>query len=102
MLIIEVQVKVKPQDVEAFTLATVENAESSRKEPGIARFDVMQQADDPTRFVLIEVYRDREAPARHKETHHYQRWRERVASMMAEPRTSLKFVNLSPTDQQWK
>lgn len=91
MLIVHVHVRVKPECVEAFRRATVENASYSVKEPGIARFDVCQQQDDPTRFVLIEVYRTADAPAKHKETAHYAKWRDAVADMMAEPRTSVKY-----------
>jgi autoinducer 2-degrading protein len=86
MIIVHVHVHVKPEFVEDFRRASLENASKSIKEPGVARFDVVQQADDPTRFVLIEVYRTAEDPARHKETLHYQSWREKVESMMAEPR----------------
>jgi quinol monooxygenase YgiN len=91
MLIVHVHVHVKPEFVEAFRAATVENARQSAQEPGIARFDVVQQQDDPTRFVLVEVYRTADAPAKHKETAHYAKWRDVVALMMAEPRTSVKF-----------
>jgi quinol monooxygenase YgiN len=91
MLIVHVHVHVKPECVEAFRQATVENARQSVKEPGVARFDVVQQTDDPTRFVLIEVYRTADAPAKHKEAAHYQKWRDAVADMMAEPRTSVKY-----------
>ncbi len=91
MLIVHVHVHVKAECVEAFRAATIENARESVKEPGIARFDVVQQADDPTRFVLVEVYRTADAPAKHKETAHYAKWRDTVAPMMAEPRTSVKF-----------
>jgi autoinducer 2-degrading protein len=101
MLIVHVQVRVKPEWVEAFRSATVENARQSVREPGMARFDVVQQADDPTRFVLVEVYRTADAPGRHKETAHYQTWRDRVAPMMAEPRSSVKFVNQFPDDAGW-
>ncbi len=101
MLIVHVHVKVKPESVEAFRQATVENARSSVKEPGIARFDVIQQSDDPTRFVLVEVYRTEDAPARHKETAHYLKWRDAAAGMIAEPRTSVKFRNLFPDDNGW-
>jgi len=102
MLVIQVQVQVKPECVELFKRATVENAENSIRERGVARFDVLQQAGDPTRFVLIEVYRSDDAPAQHKETSHYQKWREAVASMMAEPRTSQKFSIVFPADADWK
>ena len=94
MLIVHVHVHVKPECVEAFRQATVENARQSVKEPGIAGFDVCQQQDDPTRFVLVEVYRTTDAPAKHKETAHYQKWRDAVADMMAEPRTSVKYGNV--------
>jgi (4S)-4-hydroxy-5-phosphonooxypentane-2,3-dione isomerase len=96
MLIVHVQVRVKPGAVEAFKAATVENARQSVQEPGVARFDVLQQQDDPTRFVLVEAYRTAEAPAAHKETRHYQVWRDTVAPMMAEPRSSVKYVNVFP------
>jgi (4S)-4-hydroxy-5-phosphonooxypentane-2,3-dione isomerase len=100
MLIVHVHVHVKPDSVEAFVAATLENARHSVREPGIARFDVVQQTDpeDKTRFVLIEVYRTPEAPAEHKKTRHYEVWRDTVADMMAEPRTSVKFANLFPED----
>jgi (4S)-4-hydroxy-5-phosphonooxypentane-2,3-dione isomerase len=91
MLIVHVHVHVQADCVEAFRAATIENARESVKEPGIARFDVAQQADDPTRFVLVEVYRAPNAPAKHKETAHYAKWRDTVAPMMAEVRTSVKF-----------
>ncbi len=101
MLIVHVHVHVKPDRVEAFRRATIENARHSVQEPGIARFDVVQQSDDPTRFVLVEVYRTAHAPAQHKETKHYQAWRDSVADMMAEPRTSVKFANVFPDDKGW-
>jgi autoinducer 2-degrading protein len=101
MLIVHVHVHVKLECVEAFEQATVANARESIKEPGIARFDFMQQQDDPTRFVLVEAYRTAQAPAAHKETRHYQTWRDAVAPMMAEPRTSVKFENLFPADSAW-
>ncbi len=98
MLIVHVHVSVRPEFVEAFKEATLENARQSVNEPGIARFDVIQQADDPSRFVLVEVYRTSEAPIQHKETTHYQVWRDKVAPMMAEPRTSVKYTNIFPLD----
>lgn len=101
MLIVHVHVHVKPESVEAFKAATRENAGMSVQEPGIARFDVVQQQDDPTKFVLVEVYRDDEAPAKHKETAHYAKWRDAVAEMMAQPRTSVKFSNVFPNDAGW-
>ena len=101
MLIVHVHVQVKPDCVEAFQTASLANARASVQELGIARFDVCQQADDPTRFVLVEVYRDTAAPAAHKETAHYAAWRDAVASMMAAPRTSVKFANRFPDDAGW-
>ena len=98
MLVVHVHVKVKPDLIEAFRSATVTNAQASREEPGIARFDVLQQSDDLTRFVLVEAYRTAEAPAAHKETQHYRTWRDTVAEMMAEPRQSVKFTNIDPPD----
>jgi len=94
MIIVHVHVHVKPESVEAFRRATLENASKSIKESGIAHFDVIQQADDPTRFVLVEVYRTPEDPARHKETLHYQNWRDTVENMMAEPRKSVKYTEV--------
>jgi quinol monooxygenase YgiN len=101
MLIVHVHVRVKPEEIERFKAATTRNAGMSVKEPGITRFDVIQQADDPARFVLVEVYRSAEAVAAHKETAHYQVWRDAVAEMMAEPRTSAKFANIFPPDAGW-
>jgi len=98
MLVVHVHVHVKAEWVEAFKAATLENAQQSIRESGIARFDVVQQADDPTRFVLVEAYRSVDATAAHKETKHYQIWRDTVASMMAEPRTSVKFASVFPED----
>ena len=101
MFIVHVFVHVKNDWVEAFKKATIENAQNSLMEPGIARFDVFQQQDDPTRFVLVEVYRTPEDPARHKETAHYKKWRETVAEMMAEPRSSIKYSNVFPNENGW-
>lgn len=101
MLAVLVHVHVKPDCVDAFRGASLENARNSVAEPGIARFDVIQQNDDPTRFILIEVYRDEQAPARHKETAHYQTWRDTVADMMAEPRQGIKYTNVFPDDAGW-
>ncbi len=96
MFTVMVHIKVKPECIEAFKAASLDNAHHSRQEPGIARFDCFQQTDDPARFVLVEAYRSAEDPARHKETAHYQRWRDAVASMMAEPRSSVKYVWQNP------
>ncbi len=101
MFIVHVFVNVKPEHVEAFQSATLENARNSVLEPGIARFDVIQQQDDSTRFLLVEVYRTGDDPAKHKETTHYQKWRDTVADMMAEPRTSIKYTNIFPDEQGW-
>lgn len=101
MLIVHVHVRVKPEFVEAFRVATLENARNSVAEQGIAGFDFLQQADDPTRFTLLEVYRDDDAPARHRETAHYAVWRDRVADMMAEPRSRAIYTNLFPLDDGW-
>ena len=101
MLVVHVHVRVKPECVEAFRQASLENARRSVQEPGIARFDVVQQADDPTRFVLVEAYRSVEATAAHKATAHYARWRDAVADWMAEPRTSVKYANAFPPDADW-
>ena len=101
MLIVHVHVHVKTDFVEAFKQATLANARQSVQEPGIARFDVVQQQDDPTRFALVEVYRTADDPARHKETAHYQAWRDAVADMMAEPRRSVKYGNVYPDEAGW-
>jgi quinol monooxygenase YgiN len=101
MLIVHVHVHVKPDLIDAFTSATIENARHSVQEPGIARFDVIQQVGEPERFVLVEVYRSPEAAAAHKETAHYQTWRDAVAGMMAEPRTSVKYSNVFPAGEGW-
>ena len=102
MLIVHVFVHVKADSVDAFIAATLENARNSIQEPGIMRFDVVQQDDDKTQFLLIEIYRDAEAPARHKETAHYATWRDTVASMMAEPRRSVKYHEVFPAPAGWE
>ncbi|HTW81864.1 MAG TPA: antibiotic biosynthesis monooxygenase [Terracidiphilus sp.] len=101
MLVVHVHVHVKPESVEEFRQVTIENARASVQEPGIARFDVVAQQDDATRFVLIEVYRTQEAAAAHKETAHYARWRDAVAPMMAEPRSSVKYNSVFPDPKDW-
>jgi (4S)-4-hydroxy-5-phosphonooxypentane-2,3-dione isomerase len=102
MLIVHVHVHVKPDRVEDFRRATVENAAASvLREPGVVRFDVCQQVDDPDRFVLVEVYRAADDPARHKETGHYKKWKETVEPMMAEPRRSVKLANVFPDEESW-
>ena len=101
MFIVHVFVHVKPDRIEDFKQATLENARNSVLEPGIARFDVVQNLEDPTRFILVEVYRTPEDPARHKETAHYQKWRNAVEDMMAESRTSIKLANIFPDEKGW-
>jgi quinol monooxygenase YgiN len=101
MLIVHVHVHVRAESVAEFREASVENARASLREPGIARFDVIQQQDDATRFVLIEVYRSPDAAAAHKETAHYATWRDTVAGMMAEPRRSVKYSDIWPDAQGW-
>jgi len=101
MLVVHVHVYVKPEYIEPFKQLTIENARNSIQEPGIARFDVVHDLDDPTHFVLVEVYRNADAPGRHKETRHYGRWRDAVMHMMAEPRASQKFVNVFPEEAGW-
>ncbi|MBN1267428.1 MAG: antibiotic biosynthesis monooxygenase [Anaerolineales bacterium] len=102
MLVVLVYVQVLPDYVEDFIAATLENARCSLQEQGIVRFDVVQQQDDPCAFVLVEVYRTVDAPGRHKETEHYLRWRDTVADMMAEPRSSIKFIPLFPQTAGWE
>jgi quinol monooxygenase YgiN len=102
MLIVHVFVHVKSGSVEAFKAATLENARSSSLETGVVRFDVLQQEDDPTRFLLIEIYRTATDPARHKETVHYATWRDAVEPMMAEPRRSVRYLALAPEPAAWE
>jgi quinol monooxygenase YgiN len=102
MLIVHVFVQVKPDSLDAFREATLENARNSVREPGVVRFDVVQQEDDPTRFLLIEIYRTPEDPARHKATAHYATWRDAVEPMMAEPRRSVKYRALFPEPAEWE
>lgn len=101
MLLVHVLADAKPDKVEAFKAATLENARNSIKEQGVARFDVIQQQDDPTRFVLVEVYRTPQDANKHKETPHYAKWRDAVADMMAQPRTSIKYNNVFPDESGW-
>lgn len=98
MIIVHVQVRVKPESVADFIRATLVNARNSVREPGVVRFDVAQQADDATRFVLVEAYRDEAAPAAHRETDHYKAWREAAEPMMAEPRTRVVYQNVFMKD----
>ena len=101
LLVVHVHVRVKPGAEEAFRAASLANAEASRREPGVLRFDFLADRGDPGHFVLVEVYRDAAASAAHKETAHYAAWRDGVAGLMAEPRRSEKYVNLSPDDAGW-
>ncbi|MEE8567205.1 MAG: antibiotic biosynthesis monooxygenase [Anaerolineales bacterium] len=101
MFVVHVHVHVKPELKDDFKQASIENARNSVQEPGVARFDVIQRQDDPSRFVLVEVYRTLEDPAKHKETEHYRRWRDAVSEMMAEPRSSVKYTNIFPDEEGW-
>lgn len=101
MLIVHVHVHVKQESIDTFLEATIENARHSVQEPGIARFDVVQQSDDPSRFVLVEVYRTPGAPAEHRSTSHYAKWRDTVAAMMLEPRSRVEYSNIFPDDKGW-
>lgn len=101
LLVIHVQLRVLPQHVDAFVSATLDNARESRKEPGIARFDLVRDRDDATRFVLVEAYRSDDAPAAHKQTAHYERWRVLVEPLLAEPRTRRSFDSVDPAPEQW-
>src|SRR5512146_3199713 len=101
MHIVHVFIHVKPEKLQEFKKACELNAASSIQEPGIARFDFLQQADDPTRFLLVEVYRTPEDAGKHKETAHYNRWRETVEPLLTEPRTRTVYRNLHPADSGW-
>lgn len=102
MLIVHVHVRVKPEAIDDFRSATLENARNSVQESGVVRFDVVQQQDDPARFLLLEIYRSPDDPARHKETPHYARWRDLVEPMMAEPRKSVKYQAIFPDPAGWE
>jgi quinol monooxygenase YgiN len=101
MFILIVNIHIKTEHIEGFREATIENGRNSRMEPGVARFDMVQQTDDASRFVLIEVYRTQAAIAAHKETAHYQVWLKKVDDMFAEPRTRALYTNVSPGDEAW-
>jgi autoinducer 2-degrading protein len=101
LLVVHVDIAVVPDQLQGFLDATEENAMASRKEPGVVRFDVLSDRDDPTHVVLVEIYRDEAAAAAHKDTGHYQRWRDIVAQMMARPREATRYVNTSPEDSDW-
>jgi autoinducer 2-degrading protein len=101
MHIVHVHIHVKPEFVEAFKQVTLENATKSLRETGNVRFDVVQQSEDPTKFVLVEIYRTAEASAAHKETAHYRLWRDAVMKMMAEPRQGIRYNNIFPDEENW-
>ena len=96
-----VNVHVKLEALAVFEAATEQNARNSRREPGCARFDVLRQRDDPTRFVLVEVYRDADAAAAHKTTAHYLAWRDAVTDLMAEPRAGVLYDEVAPDERGW-
>lgn len=96
-----VNIHIKPEFLTEFLQATEDNASNSLQESGVIRFDFIQQKDDPTRFVLIEVYRTSEDPGKHKQTAHYLRWRDRVTDMMAEPRIGIQYQNIYPPESAW-
>jgi len=102
MHIVHVQVRVRPESVEAFRRATIENARSSLREPGVVRFDVVQRNEDPTEFVLVEVYRTPDDPPRHRLTAHYAVWHDTVEPLLAEPRSKVEYVNVFPEDSTWE
>jgi len=101
MHIMHVHIRIKPEHIDAFKAATIENATNSAKEPGVARFDFLQQADDPTRFMLLEVYRSLDDVAAHRASSHYNAWAAKVADMFAEPRTRSFYTNVFPADAGW-
>jgi quinol monooxygenase YgiN len=101
VIIVHVHINVKPEFIEDFKQVTLENARNSIQEPGIARFDVIQNTENPSHFLLLEVYRTVDASGKHKDTRHYQVWRETVQKMMAEPRRSEKYTNIFPDDKSW-
>lgn len=99
MLIVQVNVHVKEDQIERFINATEDNVKNSILESGVARFDFFQNQEDHAKFILIEAYRNEDAPAKHKETEHYKRWKASVEPMMSEPRFSIKFLNILPVDK---
>ena len=101
MYIVHVFVLVKPEHIEQFKAETLINAKASLEEPGIIRFDVLQEEGKPGSFLLVEVYRTMDDPVRHKETSHYQRWRDVAEPMMAMPRTKVVYKNFFPADREW-
>jgi len=102
MHVVFVYVHVKPEFTEEFIKATLENARNSIQEPGIIRFDLFKQIEDPNRFALVEIYHHESDQLKHRLTNHYLVWRDRVTEMMAENRTGVKYVNLFPEDENWR
>ena len=102
MLVVHVYIEVKPNRIKDFIEASIMNARESLKEPGIARFDLLQDKENPRKFVLNEVYRTNEAPASHKQTAHYKQWNEAVAEMMAGARKKRIYDNVFPQDGEWR
>jgi autoinducer 2-degrading protein len=101
LLIVHVDIAVVPESLDAFLQATEANASASREEPGILRFDLLTDRADPAHHVLVEIYRDDAAVAAHRETAHYEIWRDTVEPMMARQRVRTSFVNASPDDDDW-
>lgn len=101
MVILHVHVHVRPEHLDAFREATLENARNSIQEPGVLRFDVVQQVDDPARFVIVEVYRDESAIEAHRQSAHYAKWRDLAEPMMAEPRHRALFKTVFPDEEDW-
>ena len=100
MLVVHVHVRVRPERIEDFLAATLVNARASLAEPGVLRFDVLQDQADPAHVVLTEVYRDEDAPAAHKLTPHYAAWRDAVAEMMAAPRAPARYAAVFPAGSE--
>ncbi|WP_027415469.1 putative quinol monooxygenase [Aneurinibacillus terranovensis] len=101
MYIVHVSIKVKEQHISAFRKVSIENARNSLNETGVARFDVLQQQDDPSNFLLVEVYYTPEAQLKHRETEHFKKWRAAIADMIAEPYTFVKYDNSFPNESGW-
>ncbi|MGL1892829.1 MAG: antibiotic biosynthesis monooxygenase [Spirochaetaceae bacterium] len=102
MLTVNVKVYVKEENIQDFINASVENANGSNKEDGIIRFDIIQNIADPKQFMLVEVYKTLDAPALHKETEHYKKWRDTVADMMEKPRTNEKYSQIYTKDTNYE
>ena len=101
MIIVNVFVSVKPEMTEEFIKATKENAKNSINEPGIIRFDFIRQADSSSDFLLVEAYKNEDAISRHKQTAHYNIWKNTVENMMSAPRKSIKYINVFPDEANW-